>query len=98
MQIEPLGFFLGGANELKLEDACKELKIPKTKFDEAAYFLSNGASDKIAPVSEGEEIAAELRRLAKNVRFEMHEGGHSLNRGHVEQALDWFVELESKSR
>ncbi len=95
----PAGFFMGGCNEMMMTRAIDSYKSDKKAFRKAAFFVSNGNEDKIAPPDKGEQVAKELKKdRFKNVRQEVFEGGHGMSREHFAKALKWFDELREETK
>ena len=96
-EIEPRGFYMGGCNEATLMNAVAEERISKSKFKDAAYFITNGTSDDVATVDQGSQVAAAIRGAGcRNVRVETYEGGHRFNAAQFGEALAWFITQEKK--
>lgn len=96
LNVQVTGFFFSGCNQAMMDPAREEYGTPKTPFKNAAFFISNGINDKIAPPAEGEEIAAELKSGGYGpIRVETFDGAHEIHRPHIEAALAWFKEVAS---
>ncbi len=96
LAIAPAGFFLSACNEMKMTDAIESYRSKEKVFRNAAFFVSNGKKDKIAPPAKGEEVVDLLKRAGfRNVRFEVHESGHGMNQQHCREALQWFTQLRN---
>jgi len=87
----PRGFYMAGANELMLDPAREQYKLPSSAMRDVAVFLSNGDEDPTAPVAKAQDLAGELRRMGlKQVRQESFPGGHRQNMEHFTEAVRWF--------
>jgi hypothetical protein len=89
-----IGVFLGGCNSV---GNCKiwreEYKAPKTGYRKLKAFLSTGKSDNLVPKSSIENVLRGLKDEGiRNTRSELFDGGHTLNKSHIEDALKWFAE------
>ncbi|MCB1227020.1 MAG: hypothetical protein KDK99_14480 [Verrucomicrobiales bacterium] len=94
--VKVAGFFFSGCNQAMMDPAREEYGTPKTPFKDAAFFISNGVNDKIAPPTEGEKIADELKSGGYGpIRVETFDGAHEIHRPHIEAALAWFKEIAS---
>lgn len=83
------GAFLAGCNFDTSGEYQGIYHVPKAAYKNVKVFLGNPASkaDYAAPV------AASLKKNGMlNVRSEVHQGGSSLDYGHLAAALKWFAE------
>lgn len=93
-----LGMFMGGCNADMATMAIDELRPPKKAFNAAKVFLSSGTKDKIAGPGKAEEVAKSLKRSGfDDVKVEIFEGEHEVNKEHVATAMKWFAEPTGKA-
>lgn len=87
------GFFLAGINSDRLSAAYKESHLSPS-FLNTPIWISEGATDRIAPPATEELVYYSLKRAGfKQVRLEQFSGGHTLNKSEVARALHWFREV-----
>lgn len=86
------GMFMGGCNEDMASKAIDEWKAPKREFTKARIFVSTGKADRIAGPGKTEAVVKSLKRSGFEVREELHDGGHEVNKDHVRAAMEWFAE------
>lgn len=94
-----IGMFMGGCNDDMASKGLASFKPSRWDFLKVPIYLSNGKADDVAPVSSGERTKAQMEKTGfKNVRAEVCEGGHSLNREQLGAALDWFLAMSMKAK
>lgn len=94
----PVGFYMGGCNEMKMSDAVEFYRSSKPPFKEAAFFISNGDADKVATPENGENVENLLRKDGfRTTRKAVYQGGHAFYEPHFTEALEWFKELAKAS-
>ena len=80
----PVGFYMGGCNEMKMSDAIQDYGSRKPPFKEAAFFVSNGDGDKVASAEDGRKVEDLLNkdgfRLTKRA---VYPGGAQLPRAAI---------------
>lgn len=90
----PAGFYLSGTNNSPVEKVFENYRFRKSKFRDAAIYLTNGTNDSIASPRAGELVARLLDRVGfDEIRTETFEGGHENRYDHHRMALDWFTKL-----
>lgn len=90
-----VGVFMAGCNQLFAADYRKQLSAPAAPYHDIKAFLSNGTTDKIAPVSKADNVVAYLKTLGiHNIRREEYDGGHMMHSEHIDDALKWFAETK----
>lgn len=95
----PVGFYMGGCNEMKMSAAIEAYGSRKPPFKDAAFFVSNGDGDKVASAEDGRKVEDHLNkdgfRLTKRA---VYPGGHHFYEPHFTEALEWFNELAKASK
>jgi hypothetical protein len=92
-----LGMFEAGCNEDMATMALNALKPPQKEFKKVKVFLSTGTNDKIAGPTQTETVAKSLKRTGfDEVKTEVFEGAHEINREHISTAMKWFTEVAAK--
>lgn len=86
------GMFMGGCNEDMATLALNELKPPRKEFTGARVFVSTGREDKIAGPGKTASVISSLKDSGFEVREELSDGAHQLNRAHVAEAMGWFAQ------
>jgi predicted esterase len=90
-----IGLFMGGCNEDLATKALKRISPDRNAFLQVPVFLSTGTQDRISTVEQSEAAMESMRKTGFNtLRLETYDGPHRLHRPHVEEALDWFGELD----
>lgn len=90
-----VGVFMGGCNEDFSERFRQQLSAPSSGYRKIRAFMSTGKTDAIANIAQAESVKKSLKANdVKNVRFEIHDGGHSLFAEHFVEALKWWAEPE----
>jgi predicted esterase len=57
--------------------------------------MSTGKNDTIATPDHAEGVMESLQSNGvRNIRFELHDGGHAHNQQHFVESLKWFAEPE----
>ena len=87
-----VGLFLSGCNENLTESTKNETKVHSKDLKKIKVFVSNGKTDEIATVKQGEFVAAGVKKEFGAVRTETFDGGHSISQEHLKSALAWFLE------
>ena len=91
------GAYLGGCNHDTSGSNFDELKTPSAAYRKLKVYIGNGKTDTIANPAQGEQVEKSLKENGmRNVRLELHEGGHSMNREQFIAALKWFGETTDK--
>jgi hypothetical protein len=85
-----VGIFMAGCNEDSASSALDKLKPQKKQFVSAKVFLSTGKTDEIAGPTDSAKVVDSLQRTGFEVKEALHEEGHTLDRAHVKEALEWF--------
>ncbi len=86
-----VGIFMGGCNEDTATSAIKTLKPDKKIFTAAKVFLSTGKADNIAGPEDTAKVMDSLKSSGFEVQESIHQGGHTLDRAHVAEAMKWFM-------
>jgi hypothetical protein len=90
----PVGFYMGGCNEMKMSDAIDAYGSKKPPFKKAAFFLSNGDGDKVASPEAGQKVEDLLNKDGfRPTKSAVYQGGHTFYEPHFNEALEWFKEL-----
>ena len=93
----PIGVFQAGCNQATLRFALALPQLPRAPFLATPVFLSSGRRDPIATTAMMQEVAGDLTRAGfGSLRLERFDGGHEVYAPHVEAALRWFSEENSK--
>lgn len=88
-----VGVYMGGCNEDYSESRRREFGASSSGYRKIRAYMSTGKEDKIATPSMAEGVMKSLKSNGvRNVRFELHDGGHSHNKEHFKEALNWFAE------
>lgn len=85
-----LGMFMGGCNQDMATMAMEAVKPSKGAFTSAKVFLSTGKTDKLSGPEQTAVVMKSLEASGFEVKEEVHEGGHELNKEHVLAAMKWF--------
>lgn len=94
----PVGFYMGGCNEMKMSDAINVYGSKKPPFKEAGFFLSNGDGDKVASPEDGRKVEDLLNKDGfRPTKRAIYQGGHIFYEPHFNEALEWFKELSKTS-
>ena len=84
------GMFLTGIIDDQISDGYRKFQ-PGPAFLHTPIFISSGRDDKIAMLSEQQEVKASAQRTGfTNIRQETFPGPHSLKLQHFLDALRWF--------
>lgn len=87
-----LGVFMAGCNEDASQGPRETYKNGKSDYKKLRIFLSTGDKDGLVNKEQTAGVIASLKSNGmRNIRSEVFDGGHSMNKEHFEQALDWFV-------
>ncbi|HSP42095.1 MAG TPA: hypothetical protein VLO11_04440 [Luteolibacter sp.] len=90
----PVGFYMGGCNEMKMSDAIKAYGSRKPPFKDAAFFVSNGDGDKVASPDDGRRVEDLLKKDGfRQTKRAVYQGGHKFYEPHFTEALEWFKEV-----
>jgi len=90
----PSGLFVSAANEMKMLDAIKEYKSDRQAYKSTIVFVSNGEKDNVSKPEQAKRVADEFKHAGmREVRFELHGGGHTMNQPHYREALEWFTQM-----
>ena len=83
------GAFLAGCNYDTSGEYQDIYRVPKSAYKDVKVFVGNpaGKSDYAPPV-----VSSLKKNGMSNVRSEVHQGGSSLDYGHLASALKWFAE------
>jgi hypothetical protein len=96
---KPVGFYMGGCNEMKMSDAIKAYGSRKPPFKDAAFFVSNGDGDKVASPEDGEKVEDLLNKDGfRSTKRSVYQGGHTFYEPHFTEALEWFKDLGKTSK
>ena len=88
-----VGAYLGGCNHDTSEENRDEIKSPAAGFRKLKVYLGTGKQDNIATPAQAEGVQKSLKDNGiRNVRLELHEGGHSMSKEQFVAALKWFAE------
>jgi dienelactone hydrolase len=91
--LKVIGMFLGGCNQDMTADAREETRCRSADLRKIKVFISNGKKDTISTVAHAETLLTSLKSGSYgDVRLELYEGAHGLNREEYEKALAWFKE------
>jgi predicted esterase len=95
----PVGFYMGGCNEMKMSHAIEAYGSKSQPFKEAAFFVSNGDGDKVASPEDGRRVEDLLNKDGfRLVKKAVYPGGHHFHEPHFTEALVWFKELAEASK
>lgn len=89
------GVYMGGCNE-DWSAKCREtVGAPSSGYRKIRAFVSTGKADQIATPAQSEGVVDSLKSNGvKDVRFELHEGAHSMSTPHLIDALKWFASAD----
>lgn len=91
------GVFMGGCNQDYSEIFRKEVSAPAGGYRPIRAYMSTGKDDKTASPAAAELVIKSLKSNGiRNVRHELHDGGHSFYTPHFAEALRWFAEPGTK--
>jgi predicted esterase len=95
--LQVVGLFLGGCNQDMTASAREETGFRKSGLKKARVFISNGKSDNISTVDHATKVKESVESQGYgDVKLELFEGGHSLNREEFGKAMTWFKEVPAK--
>jgi hypothetical protein len=93
----PIGVFQAGCNQATLRFALALPQLPRAPFLATPVFLSSGRRDRIATPAQMDDVQADLKSTGFHpLKLERFDGGHEVYAPHVEAALRWFLEENSK--
>ena len=90
--VNVVGYYLGGCNESLFQYGMDDLGVSKKNYSDAKAFISSGDSDELVGDEHRERVEAGCKEAGLDVRNEVYSGGHRMDRGELEKALDWFLE------
>jgi predicted esterase len=91
------GAYLGGCNHDTSAENFEKMKTPSGAYRKLKVYVGSGKTDKIATPEQGEEVEKSLKENGiRNVRLELHDGGHAMSREQFIAALQWFGEMTDK--
>jgi predicted esterase len=95
--LEVVGLFLGGCNQDMTANAREETGFRKSGLKKVRVFISNGKTDDISTVDHANKVKDSVESQGYgDVRLELFEGAHSLNREEFGKAMTWFKEVPAK--
>ena len=95
--LEVVGLFLGGCNQDMTANAREETGFRKSGLKKVRVFISNGKTDDISTVDHANKVKDSVESQGYGeVRLELFDGGHSLNREEFGKAMTWFKEVPAK--
>jgi predicted esterase len=96
-ELDVVGLFLGGCNQDMTANARDETGYRKSGLKKVRVFISNGKADNISTVDHATKVKESVESQGYGeVRLELFEGGHSLNREEFGRAMAWFKEVPAK--
>ena len=95
--LQVVGLFLGGCNQDMTANAREESGFRKSGIKKTRVFISNGKTDEISTVDHATKVKESVESQGYgDVKLELYEGGHSLNREEFGKAMTWFKEVPAK--
>jgi predicted esterase len=95
--LQVVGLFLGGCNQDMTANAREETGFRKSGFKKTRVFISNGKTDNISTVDHATKVKDSVESQGYgDVKLELFDGGHSLNRDEFGKAMAWFKEVPAK--
>ncbi|MCW1923647.1 SHD1 domain-containing protein [Luteolibacter arcticus] len=95
--LEVAGLFLGGCTQDMTDDAREETGFRKSGVKKVRVFISNGKTDTISTPDHASKVKDSVEAQGYgDVRLELFDGGHSLNREEFGKAMAWFKEVPAK--
>jgi len=91
------GMFMGGVNEDMAAKALNDWNVPRKDYTQARVFVSTGKEDNIAGPAKTDAVVKSLKRSGFEVKEEIHDSGHEVNKAHVLAAMKWFAEPAGKA-
>jgi len=96
-ELDVVGLFVGGCNQDMTANARAETGFRKSGLKKVRVFISNGKSDNISTVDHATKVKESVESEGYGeVRLELYDGGHSLNREEFGKAMTWFKEVPAK--
>lgn len=94
-ELNVVGLFLAGCNEDKTDGARSETRFKRGDTRKVRVYISNGKADTISTVAHAEALEKSIKGGSYgDVRLELFEGGHEMNREEFTKALEWFAESQ----
>jgi len=94
-ELNVVGLFLAGCNEDKTDGARSETRFKRGGTRKVRVYISNGKADTISTVAHAEALEKSIKGGSYgDVRLELFEGGHEMNREEFTKALEWFAESQ----
>lgn len=87
-----IGMFLTGCNQDMTAAAIQETHCSKSDLKKIKVFISNGKTDNISTVAHAQSLEQSTSAFYRKVRLELFDGGHSINAGEFQKAMEWFLE------
>lgn len=89
---QTVGVYMGGCNEDYSARFRDEVGAPSSGYRKIRAFVSTGKADKIATPAQSEGVVKSMKSNGvKDIRYELHDGGHSMSPPHFVEALKWFA-------
>ncbi len=91
-----VGLFLGGCNQDMTAEAREETSFKKSGLKKVRVF-SNGKTDDISTEAHANKVKDSVESQGYgDVKLELYDGGHSMNRDEFVKAMTWFKEAPEK--
>ncbi len=92
-ELNVVGLYVSGCNQDMTEDARKETRCRKSGLRKIRVWISNGKKDTISNVGHAESLQKSIKsNRYGDIKLELFEGGHSMNREEFTKAMTWFAE------
>jgi len=86
------GYWIGGCNDALFDFAIKDMSVSRNVYRNKKAFISSGDADDLVTDRYRERVEQGAKEVRLDVRSKIYSGGHSINRAHFKEALDWFLE------